>query len=58
MESKDDATPVFSRHYLLPRVHGEVFKKEVKRLVKLGMLEEENGLEWGAHSVAQPKSKK
>ena len=34
-----------------------MFRKEVNRLVLLGVLEEENYLEWGAPSFAQPKPK-
>ena len=34
-----------------------MFKKEVKRLIKLGVPEEENDSEWGAPSFAQPKAK-
>ena len=34
-----------------------MFRKEVKRLVNLEVLEEENGSKWGAPSFAQPKAK-
>ena len=34
-----------------------MFKKEVKRLVKWGVIEEKNDSEQGAPSFAQPKSK-
>ena len=40
LELKDDATSVCSRSYPVPRVHEEMFRKEFKRLVKLGVLEE------------------
>ena len=34
-----------------------MFRKEVKRLVKLGVLKEANESEWGAPYFAQPKPK-
>ena len=34
-----------------------MYKKEVKILVRLGVLEEANDSEWGAPSFAQPKTK-
>ena len=40
LEWKDDATPVCLRPYPVPRVQEAMFRKEVKRLVKLGVLEE------------------
>ena len=55
LELKDDGTPVCLRPYPVPRVHETMFKKEVKILVKLGVLEEANDSKWGAHSYAQPK---
>ena len=33
-----------------------MFRKEVKRLVKLGVLEDANDSEWGAPSFAEPKA--
>ena len=42
LELKDDATTVCSRPYPLPRVHEEMFRKEVKIMVLLGVLEEAN----------------
>ena len=57
LDLKDDATPMCSRPYPVPRVHKAMFRKEVERLVKLGVLEEANGSEWGATYFAQPKPK-
>ena len=34
-----------------------MFRKEVERLVKLGILEEKNDSEWGAPSSSHPKEK-
>ena len=57
LKLKDDAKPVVSRPYTVLRVHKAMFRKEVKIIVKLGVTEEANDLEWGAHSFAQPKAK-
>ena len=56
-ELKDDAQPMCSRPYLVPKVHKYMFKKEVESLVLLGVLEVENDSEWGAPYFAQPKNK-
>ena len=57
LELKDKAKPVCSRPYTVPRVHKAMLKKEFKRLVILGVIEEANDSEWGAPSFAQPKEK-
>ena len=54
LDLKDDATPMCSRPYPVPRLHEAIFRKEVGRLVKLGVLEEANDSEWGAPSFDQP----
>ena len=53
----EDAKPVCSRPYLVPKVHEEMFKKEVEHLVLLGLLEAANDSEWGSLSFDQPKPK-
>ena len=58
LELKDDTKPVCSRPYPVPRVHTTMFKKEVERIVKLGVLEEANDPEWGSPSFAQQKQKR
>ena len=57
LDLKDDAIPVCSCPYPVQRVHEAIFRKEVERLVKLGVLEELNDSEWGSPSFAQPKPK-
>ena len=57
LELKDDVKPVCSRNYPVPKVHQTMFKKEVKRLVSLWVLEEANDSKWGAPPFAQPKAK-
>ena len=36
---KEDANPVFSRTYPVPKVHDEIFKRDVEHLDLLGVLE-------------------
>ena len=57
LELKNDAKPVCSRLYPVPRVHEEMFRKDVKIIASLGVLEEANESEWGAPSFDQPKAK-
>ena len=54
---KDDAKPVCSRHYPVPRVHEEMLIKEFKRILSLGVPEDANDPEWVAPSFVQPKAK-
>ena len=56
LELKDDKKPVRSQTYLVKRVHKAMLKKEVERLVSLGVIEHENDSKWGAHSFSQPKA--
>ena len=57
LELKDDVNPVCSRPYPVPMVYEAIFRKEADRIVKLGVLEEENDSEWGSLSFSQPKAK-
>ena len=57
MELKDDAKPVRSQPYPVPRIHKAMFIKEAKRLLRLGVIKEANDYEWGAIYFAQPKAK-
>ena len=57
LELKGDVKPVCSQPYPVTRVHKEIFRKEVKRLVSLGVLEEANNSKWGAPPFVQPKAK-
>ena len=54
LQLKDYVKPVCSRPYPVTRLHKMIPKKEVKIIVKLGVLEEENTSEWGAPYFAQP----
>ena len=57
LELRDDVKPVCSRNYPVPRVHEAMFRKEVKIILNLEVIEEANDSEWGAPSFAQPKAK-
>ena len=49
--------PICSQPYSVPKVHEEIFKKEVYCLVQLGVLGVANDSEWGAPYFAKPKPK-
>ena len=55
LELKDGEEPHCQRHYPVPRIHREVFKKDLERLGKLGVLEKTNDSEWGSPSFIIPK---
>ena len=44
-ELKEDAKPICSRLYPVPKINKEIFKNEVERLVLLGVLDIENNPE-------------
>ena len=52
---KSGAKPYHSRAFPIPKVHSETIKKEVKRLVELGVLEWQPTSEWASPSFIQPK---
>ncbi|MFM8622678.1 MAG: pol polyprotein, partial [Holophagaceae bacterium] len=54
-ELKPDAVPFHGRPYPIPKVHELPTRKEVDRLVKLGVLEVCTDSEWGAPSFIIPK---
>ena len=54
---KEDVRPIGPGTYPVPKVHEEIFKKEVERLVLLGVLELANDSEWGDPSFVQPELK-
>ena len=45
---KGEETPVHSRPYPVPHVHEATLKKEVERLVSLGVLKQESNSEWAS----------
>ena len=56
-ELKEDANPIYSWPYPVPKVNEEMSKKYVELLVLLWVLEVANDPEWGSWSFAQPKPK-
>ena len=54
---KENANPICSRPYSMLKVHDIFFKKEVERLVILGVLNVENDSEWVSLSFVQHKPK-
>ena len=55
LELKEGVTPYSGRAYPVPRIHRDVFKREVDRLVKLGVLKREDNSEWGSPTFIVPK---
>lgn len=56
IELQEGARPVHRRAYPTPRVHLETFKKEIDRLVEIGVLEKVQGpTEWALPSFIVPK---
>ena len=55
LELKEGVEPHSQRHYPMPRIHRDVFKKDLDRLVKLGVLERTNESEWGSPTFIIPK---
>ena len=47
-ELKEGSTPHSQRHYPVPHLYKETFRKELERLVKLGVLEKVQESEWGS----------
>ena len=47
-ELKEGAQPVSQRYYPVPHLYKETFKKELDRLVELGVLEKVHESEWGS----------
>ena len=54
-ELKEGAKPHSQRFYPMPHIYKETFKKEIKRLVRLGVLEKVNESEWGSPTFIIPK---
>ena len=54
-ELKEGEQPHSQGHYPVPHIHKETFKKELKRLVKLGVLERVKESEWGSPTFIIPK---
>jgi len=55
-ELKEGVNPYHGRPFPIPRIHRETTKKEVDRMVKLGILKWEGESEWAFPSFIIPKS--
>ena len=54
-ESKENAKPYHAHAYSIPKIHEETLKKEIARLIRLGVLEEDRDKEWAAPCFIIPK---
>jgi hypothetical protein len=50
-----DAQPKHARAYAIPRIHVATFKKELKHLVKIGVLSHTGASKWGSPTFIIPK---
>jgi hypothetical protein len=55
---KEGASPYHGRAFPVPKIHKETIVKEVERLVKLGVLEQQPALEWASPLFIIPKKSK
>ncbi len=55
---KEGLSPYHSQAFPVPKLHKETLVKEVERLVKLGVLEQQPALEWASPSFVIPKKNK
>ena len=56
LDLKPDAKPHYQHPYQIPRIHEETLKREVERLIQLGVLKKCNDSEWGSPAFIIPKS--
>ena len=55
IELKDGIKPYHAKPFPIPRIHEETLRKEVERLVKIGVLKRINNSEWAAPTFIIPK---
>ena len=48
LDIKPGKKPAYARPYAVPKVHKDIFKKELNRLVELGVLAPDNKLPWAS----------
>ena len=52
---KRDTKPYFAKQYSIPKIHETGMKKEIQRIVEIGVLIPVDFSEWGAPSFGVPK---
>ena len=55
LELKENISPFHGRAYQVPRIHRDTLRKEVDRLVQLGVLKLENDSQWASPTFIVPK---
>ena len=55
LELKPNVSPCHAKSYAIPKIHENTLKKEIARLVKLGVLKEDPNSEWAAPCFIIPK---
>ena len=55
IELKEKVAPYHAKPFPIPKVHETTLKKEVERLVKIGVLKKINNSEWAAPTFIIPK---
>ena len=55
LDLKEGAKPYHGKAFPVPHIHKETFKREIERLVSLGVLRKCSDSEWGAPTFIIPK---
>ena len=55
IELKEDAKPYHAKPFPIPKIHEPTLKKEVNRLIKIGVLKKINISQWAAPTFNIPK---
>ena len=55
IELSEDAKPYHAKSFPIPKIHGPTLKKEVKRLIKIGVLKKIHHSQWSVPTFIIPK---